>query len=173
MLPTLAPWYLFGGTFAFLVARAAVLRVRRGGAEDFAPLDLNLERVCDPRVRPGVNAFRRFVLERFGGYDAGIVRECSGALSGHTAGLAWDWGVDNRNAPANVSGMLDFFLRSNAEEFRRAGLTYLIFNRQIWNSRDRRWSAYTGSDPHTSHIHVSFSPAGANGQTSFYRGLPS
>lgn len=39
---------------------------------------------------------------------------------------------------------------------------YVIFNRRITNPDFRSWRAYTGSNPHTSHIHVSFStvPAG-------------
>jgi hypothetical protein len=45
---------------------------------------------------------------------------------------------------------------------RLAGGGYVIFNRRITSPDFKRWNEYTGSNPHTEHIHVSFSlnPAG-------------
>lgn len=137
-----------------------------GPAEGFATLEP--ENVCDPRLRPGTVAFREYVLNHFGGGDDGILRECGGSLSGHTAGRAWDWKIDGDN---DLDGFFHLLLDNDAEGFRRAGLTYVIYNRQIWNARDRVWQNYTGADPHTGHVHISFSNAGADGQTSFYRSL--
>lgn len=34
---------------------------------------------------------------------------------------------------------------------------YVIFNRRITNPDFRAWRAYTGSNPHTKHVHISFS----------------
>lgn len=40
---------------------------------------------------------------------------------------------------------------------RLAGGGYVIFNRRITSPDFSRWNVYNGSNPHTSHIHVSFS----------------
>lgn len=32
---------------------------------------------------------------------------------------------------------------------------YVIFNRRIWESDTRKWTTYTGSNPHTDHVHLS------------------
>jgi hypothetical protein len=49
-----------------------------------------------------------------------------------------------------------------AGDHRLAGGGYVIYNRLITPSDFSRWLPYTGADPHTSHVHVSFSrnPAG-------------
>ncbi len=51
------------------------------------------------------------------------------------------------------------FLRRRGEvgDPRLAGGGYVIFNRRITTQDWRGWKAYTGSNPHTSHLHVSFS----------------
>lgn len=54
---------------------------------------------------------------------------------------------------------------------RRAGIDYIIWDRQIWNARDRVWSAYTGASPHTDHVHFSFGWPGARAETSLYQFL--
>ena len=164
------PWHVaaaFGVlSLAILVRRTREKRlVFSGPAEGYAALES--ETGCDLRLLPGTVAFKNFVLESFGGYDAGILRECGGGLSGHYTGRSWDWGTDRNNA--NVAGLFDLLFARNDEVLRRAGITYLIYNRRIWNTRARTWQNYTGADAHTTHVHFSFSTAGANGQTSFYR----
>ena len=37
----------------------------------------------------------------------------------------------------------------------RLSVTYVIWNRQIWDAK-RGWHRYTGFNPHTDHVHVSF-----------------
>ncbi len=46
---------------------------------------------------------------------------------------------------------------------RRFGIMYIIWNHQIWGTYapQRGWAPYTGSVPHTDHIHFSFSWDGA------------
>jgi hypothetical protein len=64
---------------------------------------------------------------------------------------------------------------------RRAGIDYLIWDKRIWSSRTLEWQPYDGfdaagqcvatggcRDPHTNHVHVSFSWPGARAETSFY-----
>lgn len=48
-----------------------------------------------------------------------------------------------------------------AGDHRLAGGGYVIYNRQITASDFRRWMPYTGSDPHTSHVHISVTRAPA------------
>jgi len=55
---------------------------------------------------------------------------------------------------------------------RRFGIMYIIWNKKMWRAYDpgRGWAAYTGSSPHTDHIHFSFSWDGAYGRTSWWTG---
>lgn len=53
---------------------------------------------------------------------------------------------------------------------RQLGVMYVIYNRKIWAAYSPGWRGYTGSSPHTDHIHVSLSWNGARGTTSFWRG---
>ena len=132
---------------------------------------------CNDRPKPGVVAFRRFVLEHLGGADSGICRGCGGqpASSEHNEGRAWDWQVQATKPDdvARVEQLFDWLfatdLNGNAEaNFRRAGLRYIIWDRQIWSSQTRQWKPYTGKSPHRDHVHFTFSWPGALGETSFY-----
>lgn len=42
-------------------------------------------------------------------------------------------------------------------------IKYVIYNYRIWTpeNSEKKWRSYTGSDPHTSHVHVSFKDSGA------------
>lgn len=54
---------------------------------------------------------------------------------------------------------------------RRMGIMYVIWNHQIWSpGPDSTWRAYTGTNPHTDHVHISLSWAGARAETSFWSG---
>ena len=124
---------------------------------------------CDPTPKAGVIQFRNYVVNRFGGLKGWITRPCEkGSASHHHEGRAWDWmGV----APGdeNVSSFFSWLLSNEAEMFRRAGLQYVIWNRKIFTSSNPQWVEYRGADPHTNHVHVSFSWSGANAKTSFYQ----
>jgi hypothetical protein len=135
-----------------------------GPPEDYAPMTPETE--CDPTPKPGVVAFKNFVLTNFGGTDMGIIRECGGRNSGHTAGAAWDWGT--LSGDAQVDELLELLADNDNELVKRTGLMYFIWNRQIWNTRSRVWQNYTGPSPHTDHVHFSFGPQGAWGRTSFF-----
>lgn len=163
-------WAVGLGAVGWLALRKSPL----GGMSFSEPAEgfispLEPEKGCDPVAKPGVVAFRSYVLSHFGGTDLGIIRACSGAGDGHMLGKAWDWGVLGGNA--QIPQMLDWLFANNAEVIRRAGIMYVIYNERIWNSRDQRWSNYTGTNPHTDHVHISFGTAGAMGRTSFYSGL--
>lgn len=134
---------------------------------------------CDPRAKPGVSLFRSFVLDRLGGTDLGIIRECSaGKPSEHQEGRAWDWGLraDRPEDVARAQALFDALLAPDAQGepaalFRRFGLLYLIWDRHLWSPRHQAWVPYTGVSPHREHVHLSFSRAGARGATSGYAWL--
>jgi hypothetical protein len=144
-----------------------------GAIEDYAPLEYARDNpVCDPTTKPGVNFFRTEVLGLFGGKDLGVGRDCSkGNPSEHHEGRAWDWGI---TPGPKADAMLAWLFAPDEATgqphgvIRRAGVMYVIFNRQIWSVRNRKWVPYTGPSPHTDHVHLSFSKAGAAGDTSFY-----
>ena len=133
---------------------------------------------CDPTEKPGVDEWRRLVTTLYGGNATdGIVRACAqGGPSDHHAGRAWDWmrSASNPDEAAQVEEVLSWLLATDPDGnehamYRRLGLTYMIWNRRVWSSRTRSWEPYTGSDPHTSHVHFSFGGPGSRGDTSFFR----
>lgn len=155
--------------------------------EPFAPHWAETE--CTPGVqRPGVLAWRDFVLEHQGGTDMGIGRRCGSAPSAHYSNRAWDWGMDASDPAqrARVEELLTWLLDLDAEMFRRVGLRYVIWDRERWSSSSPGWQPYDGYDaagnctrprgcrnPHTDHVHFSFGKPGAAGETSFFQWLGS
>ena len=142
-----------------------------------APLQVT---TCDPEPKPGVVAFADFVLSHQGGRSLGISRRCaSGKASEHHEGRAWDWGMDASNAEdyQRVQELLDWLLAPDLvtgephANFRRLGLRYVIWDRAIWSAGKKTWHPYSGSSPHTDHVHFSFGWPGALGKTSFFQWL--
>jgi hypothetical protein len=41
-------------------------------------------------------------------------------------------------------------------EAKDRNIKYIIFNNRIWNAKTNTWSAYTGDNPHKTHVHTSF-----------------
>lgn len=129
---------------------------------------------CDPTPRPGVEAFRDYVLTVWRGEDWGIVRDCEPgrASSAHNEGRAWDW---HAPTPAEADALIAWLLADDpctSEPHglaRRAGIRNLIWDRRIWIA-GQGWGPYggPGKSPHTDHVHFQFSWAGALGKTSFY-----
>ena len=136
---------------------------------------------CSPTAKPGVTRLSAMVLKAYAGTsNAGIVRACSlGGRSEHKEGRAWDWHVSALD-PKERAQAYDFlrwlFATDSrgvkAANARRLGVMYVIFDRRIWGAYDASagWRAYTGRNPHTDHMHISFSWAGARAQTSFWAG---
>jgi len=147
--------------------------------EAFAPYQG--QTLCDPVARPGTLALRQLVLAAYPGTrDAGIVRACdAGGVSEHKEGRAWDWRVSafDPEESAQVDEFLDWLLAPDehghqAAMARRLGVMYVIWDSKVWKSYQaaRGWQPYTGSSPHTDHVHVSLSWAGASGTTSYWTG---
>ena len=132
---------------------------------------------CSPNPKPGVVGFKRIVHNAFPGTREGYIsRACSvGGRSEHKEGRAWDWTGLNASSDADrrkVSRVLDWLL--NRDEYgsryarvRRFGVMYIIWNRRIWTPW-YGWRSYTGSSPHTDHVHFSFTWPGARKKTSWW-----
>ena len=131
---------------------------------------------CSPTARPGVVAFKNLILATYPcTYSGGITRACSvGGKSEHKEGRAWDWMVKAGHPAAD--SLLKWLLATDKygnkqANARRLGIMYMVFNKKIWGaySASKGWRPYSGSNPHTDHVHFSFSWAGANKQTSFWQ----
>jgi hypothetical protein len=137
------------------------------------------QRVCDPVERPGVLAFRDLLLRTYGTTYMWTTRACSAGMTGseHYEGRALDWArnVYDSGQAAHVGDLLRWLLATDqyGNRFamaRRLGVMYFIWNYKIYGAwDDYAPRAYTGSSPHTDHVHFSFGWAGANKQTSFWR----
>jgi LysM repeat protein len=142
--------------------------------EDFAPYVG--QRSCDPHAKPGVVAFQELVLSYWGhGGTYGITRSCNvGGQSEHKEGRAWDFKLNPDDYGDQVAGqrVIDWLLANDAVMARRLGIMYIIWNERIWSTYQREdgWRPYSGPDNHTSHIHFSFSWAGAMKRTSWWTG---
>lgn len=131
---------------------------------------------CSPRLMPGVRKLRRLVLRTYHrGSDGGVTRSCVvGGQSEHKEGRAWDFmlSASNKRNRKVAGNFLGWLTKHHGLKARRLGVMYVIYNRRMWRAYDpaRGWAPYTGSDPHTSHIHLSFTWAGGRGRTSFWTG---
>jgi hypothetical protein len=139
---------------------------------------------CSPEAKPGMLAFRDMVMAAYpqsGSY--GISRDCSiGGSSEHKEGRAWDWANNASSATdrARVDELLNWLLATDRygnrhAMARRLGVMYIIWNRRIFRLYrvSEGWSSYSGSSPHTDHVHFSLTRAGGAKTTSFWRlGLP-
>jgi hypothetical protein len=151
---------------------------------DGYPRQTVIKACADPLIdKPGVAAFRAMILSQVGGGDDGLavckqIANDSGDFSDHADGRAWDWHMiaSNPTDLATVDQVLDWLLRTDERGnrnamARRLGITYIIWNHRYYRvgSNDAHWVPYTStSDPHDTHVHFSFSVAGATEQTSWW-----
>jgi hypothetical protein len=166
---------------ALAPAAAALPSPGRGRLDDRAPYQP--QSTCDPTPKPGVVGFQAIVLAAYPGTPSyGISRDCSiGGRSEHKEGRAWDWGVAVSDPAQDAAArqVFDWLFRADARGrrfamARRLGVMYIIYNRRIWGSYRARkgWRPYVGANPHTDHVHFSFSWEGARKQTSYWDGSP-
>lgn len=136
---------------------------------------------CDPKWRKGVARFRDLVMKTYPvTQDWGSLRNCTDdGVSEHLDGRAWDWKVDVKDPEefAAATDLLNWLMADgpNGEDAywaRRLGIMYIGYNHRIWGAYRARegWRKLSPSDPHTDHVHFSFSWAGAFGRTSFWDG---
>ena len=137
---------------------------------------------CDPTPKVGTLNLRDLLLSRYPNTKSlGVSRGCDvGGQSEHKEGRAFDWGANVTNA-AQVAAVEDFLAALFATDSvghphalaRRMGVMYVIWNHQIWSasSASSGWKPYDGANPHTDHVHISLSWAGARAETSFWSGV--
>lgn len=135
----------------------------------------------DPTPKGGAKAFRAWALKSWGersGSPENIGRwDRVEKPSEHHEGRAWDLMTrDKAHGQAVVDALLaaDPITGEPHALARRAGIMYLIWNRQMWRAYPwagapaGTWSPYAGH-AHTDHIHFSFSRDGGAGKTTLYR----
>ncbi len=134
---------------------------------------------CDPAAKPGVEAYARLLLTTYRtGRNGGIVRGCGlGSTSEHKEGRAFDYMLDSTDSYEKAVGdSLTRWLTGpdsrgyDAGNARRLGVMYVIWNRRFWSTYTGTWRTYTGPNPHTDHVHTSFSWDGAVQRTSGWDG---
>jgi hypothetical protein len=130
---------------------------------------------CDPTAKPGAVAFMNLVLATYPCTgSSGITRACNvGGTSEHKEGRAWDWKIQYPHPAADtfLGWLLATDKHGNKHAMaRRLGVMYMVWNNKIWSSykASQGWRPYTGSNPHTDHVHFSFSWDGANKKTTFW-----
>jgi hypothetical protein len=136
---------------------------------------------CDPTVKPGTTYLLNLLVSYYGGRRSSTSRACDiGGTSEHKEGRALDWGVNVANPAEKAAG--DSFVTwltavgpddKVGYNARRLGVMYVIWNGQIWtnSSAGAAWRPYTGSNPHTDHVHVSLSWNGAYMRNSWWTGI--
>ncbi len=90
-----------------------------------------------------------FNLKTIGGWRA------SDPFPDHPAGLALDFMIDDIPNGKAVGDQIAAIVIQYASAWR---VDYMIWNRRTWNPRRGTWETYTGSNPHTDHVHVTFLP---------------
>ena len=151
-----------------------------GGLDVYVPYQA--QTICDPVPRPGVVAFARLMTSHYGMGSLGLMgRTCGSDVSEHYDGRAWDWMLNVRNPSqeAVAQSVLTWLTAPDKNGVkgamaRRFGIMYIIHNKKMWRSYapERGWARYSGSSPHTDHIHFSFNYDGAAGRTSWWTGVP-
>jgi hypothetical protein len=142
-------------------------------AEGFASYDVSIDNTvnCGGLVlREGPQAFANYLR------PLGIIGKSYQACQDgfHPIGQALDVYL-NGSTVAGLRPFADWITANGGEMANRLGIVQVIFNRRIWRSYNNgpgriqgAWGSYGGNDPHTGHIHISFSEAGATGSTSFF-----
>jgi hypothetical protein len=158
---------------------APLTRMPGRAIEVFSPYQA--QSTCNPTPKPGTLALSKLVMAAYPGTGtSGIARDCSiGGLSEHKEGRAWDWHVvySNPKQRAQAADFVHWLFATDAygntfAQARRLGIMYVIWNKRIWGaySAGSGWRPYTGADPHTGHMHISLSWAGAEKKTSYWTG---
>jgi peptidoglycan hydrolase-like protein with peptidoglycan-binding domain len=129
---------------------------------------------CDPRDKPGVTAFAALMKANYKTGVTGISRSCQGDISEHYEGRALDWmlNVKDPKQKAVADSVVAWLSANQGAMARRFGISYIIWNTKMWReyAPQQGWAKYTGSVPHTDHIHFSFSWDGAMKRTSWWTG---
>lgn len=161
-------------TNALVTGAAPVAPVGQPAQVDYRPV-YTAQVACDPVDRPGTRALGAYLVRTFGAGSVGYSRFCAGGgQSEHYDGRALDWMLD-ANKPdqkATADAAAAWMTADGGTIARRLGVQYIIWNKAMWRAYapERGWVAYTGSNPHTDHIHISLGWDGAMARTSWWTG---
>lgn len=131
---------------------------------------------CDPNEKTGITAFKKVALATYPALkDWGSSRNCTDdGISEHLEGRAWDMNADVNNPAqfAQAAQLLTWLTQDDGANARRLGIMYIGYNHRLWASyrMGEGWRKLNNSNPHTDHVHFSFSWAGATKKTSFWTG---
>ncbi len=106
-------------------------------------------------------------INGYGGYACRPNTANTSELSVHGTGRAIDIMISG-TANSAVGDPIANYLVQNAEKI---GVQYIIWNRNSWNasrSAPNKLRAYGGPNPHTDHVHVELTPAGAQRMTEWF-----
>ncbi len=143
------------------------------------PMNYQGQTLCSQNTKPGVAAWASIVATNYKRPTYGTIRPCASDVSEHYDGRALDWmlNVNNAEDKAIADAVTTWLtVRDGNGNYgawaRRLGIMYIIWNKKTWKSyRDiNTWTTYTGSVPHTDHIHFSFAWDGACKRTSWWTG---
>lgn len=149
------------------VAAPAVLPAQVDPVSPYLP-----QVACHPVDMIGAERLRDLLIVTYGVGRGGISRGCTEGVSEHSEGRALDWMVDVKK-PAELAAASDFLAWLTGDDgvnARRLGVMYVIYNKKIWSIYNTR-AGWRKSSGHTDHVHISFSWAGARGNTSFWTGV--
>lgn len=104
-------------------------------------------------VRAANDLGRKFGIKVIGGYADRNIAGTS-IKSDHAYGLALDF-----MCSIPTGDRLAAYAKDHAAAY---GITYIIHNRKIWSvARSKEgWRTYSGENPHTDHVHISFKSSG-------------
>ena len=178
-------WTVVAGLLLTTVMTSANRLVVPPRAPEFGPVvdlyaDYDGQNTCDPTFKPGIVDFTELLRSTYGRPDLGIVRDCAaGGRSEHKEGRALDYPFNAFDGAQFVQAqqLLDWLLASDRHGnphalARRLGIMYIVWNRKQWRAyrASAGWLPYSGANPHTDHIHFSFSRAAALQQTTWWSG---
>ena len=144
------------------------------------------QRHCSRTDKPGAVALATWLTAHGGGWGA-IARPCSGGVSEHSEGRAFDWVLSAKD-PADralADTILGALFAPDAEGnphalAREMGIMYIIWNDRMYASYDafepkryqssscRRLRKCSQTLRHRDHVHFSLSRQGGKGLTSWY-----
>jgi hypothetical protein len=169
-------------TDPFTASALAEPETPRFGPEIDAYAAYDGQDTCDPAPKAGTVALRAIFDEAYGSHAGYIGRACDqGGRSEHKEGRALDYmlNVGNPQDREVANSILGWLLATDEHGnthamARRLGVMYIIFDKRIWSAYNASgdWREYGGSHPHTDHIHISQSWAGAGQQTTWWTSAP-
>ena len=148
--------------------------------DGYSPYDP--QTTCTSGVQPGLQALRELIAAEYPDHASFLIlRDCAdGGVSEHKEGRALDWMLDVDD-PGDNQIAWDFVNWLRASEgsatnarMRRLGIMYVIWDGEILRAYRPHlgWDPYRGPNPHTNHMHISLSWAGARQETSWWTASP-